>query len=764
MSAALSTAGRGETARPVVVRLLDGRTVEARTTRFDPERPDLDLELDGMRRALAAERVAWVAFPGPAAGCAEARAQGASVRVHVQGGEAIEVVIGERAAVGFFAQPVDPSSRLERIFFYDHGVRAREACKPLGELLVEGGALGRRELDAGLAAQADDRAMPLGRILAEQRGLDPSVVDEAALRENRKKLRIGEVLVEVGLATREDVDRALDEQRRRRGKRLGAVLVEMGVVDEASLAATLARKFDLPFVDLDQHPSDEAGDPSIADIVKQFGVLPLPSPGEHGSRAIVVAVGDPLAVDAIDALRFRTKKRVREVVARPSQLARHVAAWLDRLERTQLDGRVDRILQELGEEEPASAEQPEARVTEGDSGVIKLVNQIILDAIRRGASDIHIEPNGRARPTVVRLRVDGECEIYQEIPAVYRAAIVARLKVMANLDISERRKPQDGKIRFSIGDRRERPIELRVATVPTIDDGEDVVLRILAGARPLPIEACGFGDRDLREVRKAIARPHGLVLCVGPTGSGKTTTLHALLGAINAPDVKIWTAEDPVEITQPGLRQIQVQPKIGLTFAAVLRALLRADPDVIMVGEMRDLETASIAVEASLTGHLVFSTLHTNSAVETVTRLIDIGLDPFAFSDALVMVIAQRLVRGLCRACRAPSPADRRELDELAALYGREAFAERFGDRPIVLQRARGCAACRSSGYKGRVPLHEVLVADDAVRAAVQRKAGVGEIRRCADAGGTTSLVRAAIERVVAGDTDVAQALSVSTR
>jgi type II secretory ATPase GspE/PulE/Tfp pilus assembly ATPase PilB-like protein len=330
--------------------------------------------------------------------------------------------------------------------------------------------------------------------------------------------------------------------------------------------------------------------------------------------------------------------------------------------------------------------------------------------------------------------------------------------------VTERRKPQDGKIRFRIG---ERQIELRVATIPTVNHNEDVVLRILAGSKPLPLDQMGLGARNLAELRRSIARPHGLVLCVGPTGSGKTTTLHSALGAINTFDMKIWTAEDPVEITQPGLRQVQVNAKIGLSFAAAMRAFLRADPDVIMVGEMRDPETAATAIEASLTGHLVLSTLHTNSAPETVTRLVDMGLDPFSFSDALQAVLAQRLARSLCKQCRVPHLATSAELDELAQAYGPKPFQELVARRDelnVQLWQAPGCQACNQSGYKGRLGVHELLVSDDDLRGAIQRKAPVDEIRALAIAGGMTTLMQDGIEKVLSGATDLKQVLAVCGR
>jgi len=388
---------------------------------------------------------------------------------------------------------------------------------------------------------------------------------------------------------------------------------------------------------------------------------------------------------------------------------------------------------------------------------------MIVDAFRARASDIHVEPYGAERDTMIRIRVDGSCLEYQKIPGAYRRAIVARLKIMAQLDIAERRKPQDGKIRFKLPDRE---IELRVATVPTAGGNEDVVMRLLASNEPIPLDRLGLTERNLRGLRAIAGKPYGLILCVGPTGSGKTTTLHSVLGHINKPERKIWTAEDPVEITQHGLRQVQVNPKIGFTFANAMRAFLRADPDVIMVGEMRDEETAHTGIEASLTGHLVFSTLHTNSAVETVVRLLDMGLDPFNFADALLGVLAQRLVKRICDRCRESYHPERTEYEELADAYGQEAF-EALGHRytdDFVLTRGKGCAGCNRTGYRGRAGIHELLIVSDEIKRLIQTRGRVAEMFAQARAEGMTTLVQDGVLKTLAGVTDLRQVKAVAMK
>jgi type II secretory ATPase GspE/PulE/Tfp pilus assembly ATPase PilB-like protein len=578
----------------------------------------------------------------------------------------------------------------------------------------------------------------------------------------RRRKRLGELLVASGTIEQVQLNLALEEQRRHKGRRLGEILVSRGYVSEHDLAQALAREFELPFVDLATYPLNAAALTALpAAIVLKYHVLPIDFSGE----ALVVALGDPLAFDALDAVRLNTPHALRQVVSMPSQLEARIGALLQSNASTASGpAGIDAILRELGETDPKAAIEAEP-ATETDAAVVRLVNQILVDAFRRGASDIHIEPNGPHAPMIVRFRVDGECSAYHELSGRLGPPVVARVKIMSDLDIAERRKPQDGKVRFLIGT---TPLELRVATLPTVGGNEDVVLRLLPAAKPRPLEQMALSSRNLRELKTLLAKPYGLLLCVGPTGSGKTTTLHSALGSINTVDMKIWTAEEPVEITQPGLRQVQVNRKIGLDFAAAMRSFLRADPDVIMVGEMRDKETSLVAVEASLTGHLVLSTLHTNSAPDTVVRLLDMGLDPFGFADSLLGVLAQRLVRGLCPECRqagAPTPT---EMDAMVGAFGGpDAFAQRFDlDRAdqVAVWAAVGCESCEGTGYQSRIALHELLVADDALRAAIARRASIDEIRALASRGGMGTLLQDGVEKAVLGDTDMRQVLAACSR
>ncbi len=414
--------------------------------------------------------------------------------------------------------------------------------------------------------------------------------------------------------------------------------------------------------------------------------------------------------------------------------------------------------------EHAEAEDIQAathEIKESDSAIVRLANQIMREAFTKGASDIHIEPHPNNGHADIRIRIDGVCQKYLTVPGHYTRPLVSRFKIMSQLDITERRKPQDGKIKLAMLD---RTIEFRVAVIPTQGGHEDVIIRILS-INTVPLEQMGFSEKNVLQLKDLIQKPYGIFLCVGPTGSGKTTTLHSALKHINTTERKIWTAEDPVEITQSGLRQVQVQPKIGLTFASAMRAFLRADPDVIMVGEMRDRETASTGIEASLTGHLVLSTMHTNSASETVIRLLDMGMDPFNFADALLGILAQRLVRTLCKECKEPYHPEEKEFLALREAYGKAWWEKNlphiiYHDK-FMLYRPVGCSQCNNMGYKGRMGIHELLPATDEIKEVIQRKARVEEIRHLAMEQGMHTLLQDGIEKVLGGHTDFKQVRSV---
>ena len=443
-------------------------------------------------------------------------------------------------------------------------------------------------------------------------------------------------------------------------------------------------------------------------------------------------------------------------------------------------GSIDQLLAEMDSPlENDAHDDSSLESAAADNELVKFVNKVIIDAYNQKVSDIHIEPMPGKAKTGIRFRIDGTLQPYIEVPAQFRQAMVTRLKIMCDLDISEKRKPQDGKIKF----KKYGPldIELRVATIPSAGGVEDVVMRILAAGEPIPLEKLGLTIHNKERLERTVIKPYGLFYVCGPTGSGKTTTLHSILKFLNTPDTKIWTAEDPVEITQKGLRQVQINKKAGIDFALVMRAFLRADPDIIMVGESRDKETVSMGVEASLTGHMVFSTLHTNSAPESITRLLDMGMDPFNFADALLGILAQRLAKKLCD-CKESYAPSAQELNGFIKEYAEElrhsdawkldvggesqnllnGWTERYAEGgQLKFYRAIGCDKCNKTGYKGRIGLHELMISDDGAKKLIQERARVSELFASAVNSGMRTLKMDGMEKVLMGLTDLKTVRSV---
>lgn len=557
-----------------------------------------------------------------------------------------------------------------------------------------------------------------------------------------------------------ELDQAMSRTRSTK-KSVESVLISDFKVSKEDIGKSLATHYNTRFIPYD----DKMVIPG--DLLKGLKVGFLKSnvfvPVGQADGKVLVAMENPSYLPARDAVkRFLPGRQFEFCVSLREDIYDMISLFFDlnRKEMLAGSGSIEDILGQLdttGEEEE---EEDRGPMSENDSAIVQLINKMIVDAYSRNASDIHVEPRQGKANAVVRFRIDGACQVYQTIPYTYKRAIVSRLKIMSDLDISERRLPQDGKIKF----KKFAPldIELRVATIPTAGQNEDVVMRLLAAGKPMPLTAMGMSERNYRALIDMISMPYGIVLVVGPTGSGKTTTLHGALNYINTPEKKIWTAEDPVEITQEGLRQVQVLPRIGFDFAKAMRSFLRADPDVIMVGEMRDKETMATGIEASLTGHLVFSTLHTNSAPETITRLLDMGMDPFNFADALLGVLAQRLARTLCKHCKEKYHPDRDEYDTLARAYGEgfETLGVTYND-DFYLYRPKGCPECNKTGYKGRTALHELLSGTDEIRQLIQNRARIKEILDQATADGMTTLMQDGIRKVCEGITDFKQVRSV---
>lgn len=575
-----------------------------------------------------------------------------------------------------------------------------------------------------------------------------------------KHLSKFDLLLSENLLLPKDLDHAT-ETSRKTSESLEKILMDKFKVHKQDIGRALSAFYRRPFFEF------KTGMPVPFAFLDQFDPNYLRNqlwvPLRREEESVVIVIDNPRALDKMDDIRRHISARTyRYMVAVPDDILKTIDYfWGASIEEREApDQDVAEILEELPEERQEDIEISE-EVSESDHVVIRLVNRIISDAYHQGASDIHVEPySGKNTQTVVRFRVDGSCKQYKLLPNQAKRALLSRIKIMADLDIANHRTPQDGKIQFRKYGGED--IELRVATLPTVGGNEDAVMRILASSEPIPIGKIGMSPSNLKRFKQMVTMPYGIVLVVGPTGSGKTTTLHSALSSINTVDRKIWTAEDPVEITQLGLRQVQINNKAGYTFANAMRAFLRADPDVIMVGEMRDHETAAIGIEASLTGHLVFSTLHTNSAPETIVRLLDMGIDPFNFADALIGVLAQRLVRTLCKQCREPYPVTDETLLKIAAEYGEEESlrAAINGEYPQSLQRAGGCNNC-NGGYKGRMGIHELLTASDQIKLMVQNKVTAANIRNVALSEGMLTLKQDGILKVLAGHTDLHQVRSV---
>ena len=563
--------------------------------------------------------------------------------------------------------------------------------------------------------------------------------------------RLGDLLVADGLLGQEQLQKALVEQKGSTEK-LGSILIRLGFINEEQLIGFLSRQYGVPSITLSQLEIDlEVLKLVPAAIAKKYEVLPVRRMG----NSLALAMADPTNVFALDDISFMTNLQVLPLVASQTAIKkaidRHYESKTEAIASVMQDMSTDLSNVEVveGDEDSAKIDSFELKESADEAPVVKLVNMVLVDAIQKGASDIHFESYEKVFR--IRFRIDGVLHEMLSPPKRLESALLSRLKIMSNLDISERRMPQDGRIKLRYSTRE---IDFRVSTLPTIF-GEKAVLRILdKDALKLDLTQLGFDEWSLEKFTGAIHQPYGMVLITGPTGSGKTTTLYSAIHTINSPEHNIMTAEDPVEYNLKGVNQVQINDGVGRTFAAALRSFLRQDPDVILVGETRDLETAQISIRAALTGHLVFSTLHTNDCPSTIARLLDMGIQPFLVASSLLLLLAQRLGRKICTACKEPYEGD----EESLVPYGHVPT----GKGKVTFSKGKGCPACNFTGMKGRVAIYEVMPISEELRDAILRNAPTAELREVAQSQGMKTLRQSGLLKVLDGTTTIEEVLRVT--
>ncbi|MFN3739416.1 MAG: type IV-A pilus assembly ATPase PilB [Thermodesulfovibrionales bacterium] len=580
--------------------------------------------------------------------------------------------------------------------------------------------------------------------------------------------KLGELLVAANLITPEQLKQALDLQRRE-GGRIGSKLIKLGFLTEEKIVSFLSKQYGVPAINLAEYKID----PNIIklipkDLAQKHLIIPVTRVGPN----LTIAMADPTNVFAIDDVKFVTGYNVEVVVASESAIIEGISKYygaaivpttsrepvsktpsrstsapeitIEDMELGEIDKIIETALVDIGEE------TEEEVVEKVDAPIVKLANKILIDAIQQRASDIHIEPY--ERDLRVRYRVDGVMFTVQTLPIKIKGALTSRIKIMSKLDIAERRLPQDGRIKLKLD--KDREIDFRVSTLPCLF-GEKVVLRLLDKSNlQIDLTKLGFEQQQLDDFMDAISKPYGMILVTGPTGSGKTTTLYSALNHLNKPDVNIMTAEDPVEYNFMGINQVQIKEEIGLTFAAALRSFLRQDPDIIMVGEIRDFETAEIAVKAALTGHLVLSTLHTNDAPSTITRLLNMGIEPFLVSSSVILILAQRLCRKICPNCKTEEHVSPQALIKLG-------FSEQEANT-IKVYKGKGCPSCNNTGYKGRIALYEVMTIKDELKELILEGASAGELKKAAIKLGMKTLRMSGLTKIKEGITTIEEVLRVT--
>ncbi|HXH72133.1 MAG TPA: ATPase, T2SS/T4P/T4SS family [Mariprofundaceae bacterium] len=714
----------------VSLRLLSGVEHDGRLIKFSPQMQRLPLLVDNGVKYFDAPEIAYIGFFPPEEGKASPSKPDKlqEMIVHTLVGQQFRVQMAEKRQYenGFFAFAVSKDARFDHFFFYDHGLRSVEHPKPIGQSLIEAKVISPREVQLALEKQRSIHEKHLGDILVEQHKVDQADVDRALEKQRTEPKRIGAILIESGLINEDDLQQALAEQSRNQALKIGGVLVKMGLVTEVELISALADKFHLPFVDLDNYVINPAAFEQIdVELLEHFQVLPI-NTDEH---TLTLASSNPLDFEAFDAIRFQTKKRIVEVLATPTQIQKAVRQMAAVGTDEESDGIwVEQIPGE--EEESAYNEALELKAAEA-SPIVRLVNKILMTGIRKGASDIHLLP--QSEHLLLLYRVNGDLRQEMELEKWVQRRVISRIKVLSGMNITDHRVTQDGRMMV----RHEGGIvEFRVSCIPNAY-GESIVMRVLGKEMASDLEMLGLSERDRQRLAMIVRKPHGMVLATGPTGSGKSTTLFALVQSIIDLPLHILTIEDPVESIISKANQIQVNAKVGLTFASILRNVLRHDPDVIMVGEMRDQETAEIGIQAALTGHLILSTLHTNSAVDTIIRLQDLNIPTYLLAPALRGIISQSLLKRLCEQCRQLLE------DEHDAIYG---MLEGMGlPQPKALYKAGKCDSCNQTGFAGRVMAYEFLEVNDVVRQAIHAGKIGSELQAVAESEGMVSKARHAL-------------------
>jgi len=755
----------------LILELVDGQKVEASLIgSFKPDDGKIDilLEKNGERCKIPLSEICCIFFNDDFDQVVFSSDN--EVKDNTESLEEVETISGKHFQIrffeeqefqtGFYARSIDKHAPHKLVFFVFDGIVLRSQHSRLCEILEKKGLLQRSDIQKILKKQQSLKSRRVGEIISEQNKISINDV-EAVLQKSSKSgtippnTRVGDILIEEGLVTRQQVDEALASQHTGKKKKIGQLLVETGLVSEDQLLLALSTKFRMRFVSLENiTPHRKALDALPGYLIRKLHIFPL----EYTDDRLVVATSNPTDSTISNIIRFSTNQKLELIVATFNDIAAAIKLYIPEQED------IVKLITRDSEESSVITEEEEPEdpvLKESDSQIVRLCNQILIDAYEKNASDIHFEPGTRNGLLIIRYRTEGFCKVVHRIPSMYKKPLISRLKIISGLDFTEHRKPQSGKILLSV---KNKKVEYRVEITPTVGGNEDAVLRVLSGSKTYPLEDMGFSQDNLENLKDILTKSFGILLCVGPTGSGKTTTLHSALDCINSPIRKIWTVEDPVEITQPGLRQVQVNPKVGYTFQEALRSFLRADPDVIMIGEMRDSETAQIAIQASLTGHFVLSTLHTNSAPETIVRLREMGVDPLNFSDALLGILSQRLTLKLCDHCKRPYHPSDEEYTELVDAYGSDWFkAHKMEDYTddLTLMKKVGCEKCDSSGYKGRIALHELLMGTEQAKNAIKKQYSAIEIKNSCLAENMKSMKMDGISKVFQGITVLSQVLKV---